>query len=68
MAHVQMAAEGIQHPNKRLPKSQLDRLSKVDKKHQWRDSRFATAWREYAQRRAAQAAHPITKKKGAART
>lgn len=61
MAHCQMAADGIQHPNKALPRAQLDALQKNDKRRQWRDSRFATAWREFADRRVA-ACKPRPKK------
>lgn len=57
MAHAQMAAEGIQHPNKVIP----DLLKGMEKRghkasgQPTRDSRFAYAWREYAAKRAASA-------------
>ena len=55
MAHRQMEIDGIQHPNRPLPGATKDMLNRRDK-GQWKDTYFATHWRKYAGRRAAQAA------------
>lgn len=51
MAHVQMAKEGIQQPNKEQAKGFFDHFAKYDHKGRRRNSRFAFSWREYAARR-----------------
>lgn len=55
MAHRQMTIEGIQHPNRPLPKATRDMLNRRDG-GKWRNTFFSTNWREYAAKRAAQAA------------
>lgn len=55
MAHAQMGAEGIQHPNRPLPKETRDMLNRRDG-GKWRDTFFSTNWREAAAKRAAETA------------
>jgi hypothetical protein len=72
MAHRQMAAEGIRHPNRPLPKETRDMLNRRDG-GKWRDSYFSTNWKAAAAKRSAQVAlldrmRSRRRRKAAART
>lgn len=62
MAHVQMAKEGIQQPNKEQAKGFFDHLAKYDHKGRRRNSRFAFAWRDYADRQTEAVRHPAKRR------